>query len=103
LTADYTFLNERLARHYGIPNIYGDRFRRVPLGDESRRGLRGQGGVLTATSYPTRTSPVLRGKWVLETLLAAPPPAPPPNVPQLQEDTQAPPLSTRQTRAEHHS
>jgi hypothetical protein len=101
LTADYTFLNERLARHYGIPNIYGDRFRRVTIGDENRRGLLGQGSVLTATSYATRTSPVLRGKWVLETLLAAPPPAPPPNVPQLKEDTEAALLSMRERMAQH--
>jgi hypothetical protein len=101
LTADYTFLNERLARHYGIPNIYGDRFRRVTITDENRRGLLGQGSVLTATSYATRTSPVLRGKWVLETLLAAPPPAPPPNVPQLKEDTDAALLSMRERMAQH--
>jgi mono/diheme cytochrome c family protein len=101
LTADYTFLNERLARHYGIPNIYGDRFRRVTITDENRRGLLGHGSVLTATSYATRTSPVLRGKWVLETLLAAPPPAPPPNVPQLKEDTEAAALSMRERMAQH--
>jgi cytochrome c553 len=86
LTADYTFVNERLARHYSIPGIYGDRFRRVPVTDDRRRGLLGQGSVLTVTSYATRTSPVLRGKWVLENLLGAPPPPPPPNVPDL-EDT----------------
>jgi hypothetical protein len=101
LTADYTFLNERLARHYGIPDIYGDRFRRVTITDENRRGLLGQGSVLTATSYATRTSPVLRGKWVLETLLAAPPPAPPPNVPQLKEDTDAALLPMRERMAQH--
>jgi mono/diheme cytochrome c family protein len=101
LTADYTFLNERLARHYGIPGIYGDRFRRVTITDENRRGLLGQGSVLTATSYATRTSPVLRGKWVLETLLAAPPPAPPPNVPQLKDDTEGKALSMRDRMEQH--
>ena len=81
LTADYTFLNERLARHYGIPGVYGDRFRRVPVTDDRRRGLLGQGSILTVTSYATRTSPVLRGKWILDNLLGSPPPPPPPNVP----------------------
>ncbi len=85
LTADYTFLNERLARHYGIPGIHGNRFRRVTLEDENRIGLLGQGSILTVTSYATRTSPVLRGKWVLENVLGSPPPAPPANVPSLPE------------------
>ena len=85
LNADYTFLNERLARHYGIPNVYGSHFRRVKLSDEARRGLVGQASVLTATSYATRTSPTLRGKWVLENILGAPPPPPPPNVPSLKD------------------
>ena len=80
LNADYTFVNERLARHYGIPNIYGSSFRRVTLADEARRGLLGQGTVLTATSRGNRTAPVLRGKWVLDNLLGIPPPPPPPNV-----------------------
>jgi mono/diheme cytochrome c family protein len=84
LTADYTFVNERLARHYGIPNVYGSRFRRVPASDE-RRGLLGQGSILALTSYPNRTSPVLRGKWVLDNILGSPPPPPPPNVPDLKE------------------
>jgi hypothetical protein len=83
LTADYTFVNERLARHYGIPNVYGSHFRRVTLPDESRRGLLGQGSILMVTSYATRTSPVVRGKWLLENILGAPPPAPPPDVPDL--------------------
>ena len=87
LTADYTFVNERLAKHYGIPHVYGSHFRRVSVADTERRGLLGQGGILTLTSYSTRTSPVLRGKWILENLLAAPPPPPPPNVPALQETT----------------
>jgi hypothetical protein len=84
LDANYTFLNERLAEHYGIPNVKGADFRRVTLPDGSpRSGLLGQGSILTLTSYPTRTSPVLRGKYVLENLLAAPPPPPPANVPAL--------------------
>jgi hypothetical protein len=84
--ANYTFVNERLARHYGIPNVYGSRFRRVVLTDGVRGGLLGQASILTATSYPNRTSPVLRGRWLLESLLGAPPPAPPPDVPALQEN-----------------
>lgn len=88
LTANYTFVNERLARHYGIPNIYGSEFRRVTLSaDSPRRGLLGQGSILTATSLATRTSPVLRGKWILENILGVPPPEPPPNVPALKENT----------------
>ncbi len=87
LTADYTFLNERLAKHYGIPHVYGSHFRRVPLAGTERRGLLGQGGILTLTSYATRTSPVLRGKWILENLLASPPPPPPPDIPALAETT----------------
>ena len=75
--ADWTFVNERLARHYGIPNIIGDHFRRVQLADENRRGLLGQGSILMMTSVADRTSPVLRGKWVMEVLMASPPPAPP--------------------------
>ena len=85
LTADYTFLNERLAKHYGIPHVYGSHFRRVSLAGTERRGLLGQGGILTLTSYATRTSPVLRGKWILENLLASPPPPPPPDIPALAE------------------
>lgn len=84
LSANYTFLNERLARHYGIPGVYGDRFRRVTLDENHPRGgLLGQGGLLMVTSHPNRTSPVLRGKWLLESMLGAPPPEPPPNVPGL--------------------
>ena len=85
LTADYTFVNERLARHYGMAGVYGSRFRRVPLGDGARRGLLGHGSILTVTSLATRTSPVVRGKWVLENILGAPPPPPPPDVPDLPE------------------
>jgi len=85
LTADYTFLNDRLARHYGIPNVYGSHFRRVTLSDPKRAGLLGQASILTVTSYPNRTSVVLRGKWVLANLLGAPPPPPPPDVPALKD------------------
>jgi mono/diheme cytochrome c family protein len=84
LRADYTFVNERLARHYGIPGVYGSRFRRVTVTDEARQGLLGHGSVLSVTSHAERTSPVLRGKWVLENLLGLPVPPPPPDVPQLQ-------------------
>ena len=87
LNADYTFVNERLARHYGMPRIYGDHFRRVPLTNEARRGLLGHASILAVTSYPNRTSPVLRGKWVLENLLGTPPALPPPDVPALEETT----------------
>ena len=87
LDADYTFLNERLARHYGIPGVYGERFRRVPLPAGSvRRGLLGQGSILTGTSRANRTSPVIRGKWILENILGTPPPPPPPDVPDLEEE-----------------
>jgi len=107
LDADYTFVNERLARHYGIPNITGDNFRRVTLGPEFayRRGLLGQGSWLMATSVADRTSPVQRGKWIMEVLLGSPPPPPPPNVPAL-DDTKAvaaggKTLSTRERMEEH--
>ena len=83
LRADYTYANERLAQHYGIPDVYGSRFRRVTFEDGARGGLLGQGSILTVTSYPTRTSPVLRGHWLLEQMLGAPPPPPPPDVPAL--------------------
>ena len=86
LTADYTFVNDRLAKHYGIANVYGSHFRQVPVTDEARRGLLGHASILTVTSYPNRTSPVLRGKWVLENVLGAPPPPPLPNVPALEEN-----------------
>ena len=102
LGADYTYLNERLAKHYGIPHVYGSRFRRVALDAESKRGgLLRQGSLLTVTSYATRTSPVLRGKWVLENLLGTPPPPPPENVPALKDNTVAANLSVRERLAEH--
>jgi hypothetical protein len=85
LTANYTFLNERLAKHYGIPNVYGNHFRRVILSDGLRGGLLGQASVLAVTSYPNRTSVAIRGRWLLANLLGAPPPPPPPNVPGLKE------------------
>ena len=95
LTADYTFVNERLASHYKIPAVYGNQFRRVSLEGTLRAGLLGHGSILTATSYPNRTAPTLRGKWVLENLLGAPPPSPPPDVPDLADsDT----LSARSVR-----
>ena len=83
LSANYTFLNQRLAEHYGVPGVYGSQFRRVTLNDPNRGGLLGQGSLLTVTSYPNRTSVVQRGKWVLENLLGAPPPPPPPDIPDL--------------------
>ena len=85
LTADYTFVNQRLAKHYGIPGVYGSQFRRVKIADENRRGLLGQGSVLAVTSYPNRTSVVLRGKYILENILGTPPPSPPAAVPPLKE------------------
>jgi hypothetical protein len=103
LRAKYTFINERLAKHYGIPNVYGSRFRRVPLGEDSvRGGLLGHGSILTVTSYANRTSPVLRGKWILENILGTPPPAPPPNVPPLQDNgVTGKMLSMRERMAQH--
>jgi len=102
IRSDYTFLNERLARHYGIPNVYGSRFRRVTLTPESKRGgLLRQGSVLAVTSYATRTSPVLRGVLVLRNIIGAPPPSPPPNVPALDDSKMAASLSMRQRLAAH--
>jgi cytochrome c551/c552 len=96
LTGDYTFVNERLARYYGIPGVYGSHFRRVTLpSDQPRAGVLGHGSVLTVTSYATRTSPVLRGKWVLENILGAPPPPPPPDVPALKDEGGGKRLSMR--------
>jgi hypothetical protein len=102
LSADYTFVNERLARHYGIAGVYGDRFRRVALTDGRRGGLLGQGALLTVTSYPNRTSPVLRGKWLLETILGTPPPPPPPDVPALQDRGEGGKLASVRERLEAH-
>ena len=105
LRANYTFVNERLAKHYGIPNVYGSRFRRVTLGEDSvRGGLLGHGSILTVTSYANRTSPVLRGKWILENIVGTPPPPPPANVPLLQEtDAQGRVLSMRERMVQHRS
>jgi hypothetical protein len=102
LSANYTFLNERLARHYGINDVYGSHFRRVALTDERRFGLLGQGSILTVSSYANRTSVVLRGKWILENILGTPPPPPPPNVPPLKEnDGKSKPTSLRERMEEH--
>ena len=102
LNADYTFLNERLAKHYGIPNVYGSHFRRIDLPPGSPRGgLLGQGSILAVTSYATRTSPVVRGKWILENLLGTPPPPPPANVPPLSEEGSDAVLSMRERMVEH--
>jgi hypothetical protein len=102
LTANYTFVDELLARHYGIPNILGSRFRRVQIPDENRRGLLGQASILTLTSISNRTSPVGRGKYVMEVLLGTPPPAPPPNVPALKETAEATTVQTVRQRLEEH-
>ena len=102
MTADYTFVNERLAKHYGIPNVYGSHFRRVTLTDETRKGLLGKGAILLVTSHPHRTSPVLRGKWVLENVLGTPPPPPPDVVPPFPEDIEAhKPKSVRERMEQH--
>jgi mono/diheme cytochrome c family protein len=100
LDADFTFVNERLARHYGIPNVYGDRYRRVQIRDEDRRGLLGQASILTLNSYGNRTSPVTRGKYVLTNILGTPPPSPPANVPPLDEKP-GKTLSMRERMEEH--
>ena len=102
LTADYTFLNERLARHYGVTGVYGSDFRRVTLTDANRRGLLGQGSILTVTSYSDRTSPVGRGKWVLENVLGTPPPPPPPNVPELEPVEESGRVLAMRERMEQH-
>ena len=102
LTADYTFVNERLARHYGIPGVYGSQFRRVAVTDEARKGLLGHGSILTVTSMPNRTSPVRRGKWILENLLGTPPPPPPPNVPPLKDQGASDKPKTMREQMEEH-
>jgi mono/diheme cytochrome c family protein len=103
MTADYTFVDERLARHYGMPRVYGSHFRRVELGPEfaARRGLLGKGGILMATSHADRTAPTMRGKWLLENLLGAPPPPPPANVPPLETEAGAAPKSIRERLQTH--
>jgi Protein of unknown function (DUF1592)/Protein of unknown function (DUF1588)/Protein of unknown function (DUF1585)/Protein of unknown function (DUF1595) len=102
LNANYTFVNERLARHYGIPDVYGSRFRRITVTNDARRGLLGQGSFLLVTSYATRTSPVLRGKWILENVLGTPVPPPPPNVPALKDNAPGgKQLSVRERMEEH--
>jgi cytochrome c551/c552 len=102
LDADYTFVNERLARHYGIANVYGPDFRRVPVPNDARRGLLGQGSMLLVTSNANRTSPVQRGKWILENLLGSPPPLPPPNVPPLKENSGEAAATSVRERMEQH-
>jgi hypothetical protein len=102
LTADYTFVNERLARHYGLPDIYGTRFRRVAITNDARRGLLGQGSILALTSHAERTSPVVRGKWILENILGTPVPPPPPDVPLLKGNQEGQkPKTMREQMAEH--
>jgi hypothetical protein len=101
LSADYTFVNQRLAEHYGIPRVYGSQFRRVTVTDVNRRGLLGQGSVLTVTSYPNRTSVVQRGKWILENLLGTPPPPPPGDVPELKAAPHGKVLSMREQMQAH--
>jgi hypothetical protein len=101
LRTDYTFLNQRLAEHYGIKGIYGNEFRRVKLEDPNRHGLLGQASILAVTSYPNRTAPTIRGKWVLEQLLGSPPPPPPPNVPSLKEDATTQKLTMRERMELH--
>jgi hypothetical protein len=102
MDADYTFLNERLALHYGIHDVKGDRFRRVTLQDSNRWGLLGKGGILMATAYPNRTSPVLRGAWILEVLMGTPPPVPPPNVEALPENAAGQVATSVRARLEQH-
>jgi hypothetical protein len=101
VNANYSYLNERLARHYQIPNVYGSHFRRVTFTDGVRGGLLGQGSILTVTSYPNRTSPVLRGRWLLDNVIGAPPPPPPPDVPLLSESSAAKTASIRQQMEAH--
>jgi hypothetical protein len=101
LSADYTFVNQRLAEHYGMPRVYGSQFRRVTLTDGNRRGLLGHGSVLTVTSYPNRTSVVQRGKWILENLLGTPPPPPPPDVPELKAAANGKLVSLREQMQVH--
>ena len=102
LTANYSFLNERLASHYNIPQVYGSHFRKVTFPDDTRGGLLGQGSILTVTSYANRTAPTIRGKWILENILGAPPPPPPPNIPGLiQKNTEGKVLTMREAMEQH--
>jgi hypothetical protein len=102
LTADHTFVNERLAKHYGIENVYGSQFRRVTLIDDARKGLLGKGSILMVTSHADRTSPVVRGKWILDNLIGSPPPPPPPEVPPFPDNTSGKkPLSVRERMERH--
>jgi hypothetical protein len=101
LSTDYTFVNQRLAEHYGIKGIYGTEFRRISLSDPKRHGLLGQASILTVTSYPNRTAPTIRGKWVLEQIMGTPPPPPPPNVPSLKEDATTKSMTMRQRMEQH--
>jgi hypothetical protein len=101
LTADFTFVDERLAKHYGVPNIYGSHFRRVTLENDARRGLLGKGGLLMVTSRANRTAPVLRGKWILENVLGTPPPPPLPNVPPLEAVAETAPRTLRERMEAH--
>jgi len=105
VTADYSFLNDRLAKHYGVAGVYGSHFRRVSFAgtdyDGVRGGLLGQASVLTATSYPNRTSPVLRGRWLLDTVLGSPPPPPPPDVPTLEQASPGRVLNQREQMEAH--
>jgi hypothetical protein len=101
LTTNYTFVNQRLAEHYGMKGIYGSEFRRVAINDPKRQGLLGQASIMTVTSYPDRTAPTIRGKWVLEQLLGTPPPPPPANVPALKDDSTVKVLTMRQRMEEH--
>jgi hypothetical protein len=102
LSADFTYVNERLARHYGIPGVYGSQFRRVTLTDPARKGLLGKAAVLTVTSHVDRTSPVVRGKWLLDNLLGAPPPPPPANVPPLKDKEAGQKPQTLRAQMEEH-
>ncbi len=101
LDSDYTFVNERLADHYGIEGIYGSEFRRIKITDDRRKGLLGQGSILTVTSYPNRTAPTIRGKWILEQILGTPPPPPPADVPSLKEDNSTKMLTMRERMELH--
>jgi hypothetical protein len=101
MTADYTFVNERLARHYRIPNVYGPHFRRVGVTEEPRKGLLGKGGILLLTSHADRTSPVVRGKWILDNLIGTPPPPAPANVPPFPEETPGAPKTVRARMEQH--